>query len=196
MADVQPTSDQYADEQWKPVVGYEGLYEVSDQGRVRSVDRDILCKDGRIRSIPGRMKKLTVSRDGHSRTGLGKSDTALVHRLVAAAFLGPCPDGMEVCHWNDCPSDNRLSNLRYGTRGSNLRDAVRNGKHTNASKTKCRRGHPLAFPNLVPSSMRANNRKCLACQRASSYLQKHVDMKPKFQSISDSYYEAIMRSAE
>jgi len=51
----------------------------------------------------------------------------LVHRLVLEAFKGPCPAGLECCHDNDIGNDNRVSNLRWGTRSSNRHDCVRNG---------------------------------------------------------------------
>lgn len=62
------------------------------------------------------------------RDSSGQGRSHRVHVLVALAFLGPCPQGMEVLHWDDDPMNKKLSNLRYGTRGDNLRDAVRNGR--------------------------------------------------------------------
>jgi hypothetical protein len=51
----------------------------------------------------------------------------LIHRLILETFIGPCPEGMECCHKNDVPTDNRLENLRWDTRSNNVKDAFRNG---------------------------------------------------------------------
>jgi len=144
-------------ETWKPVVGFEGRYEVSDQGRVRSLDRSwqqrskkgnlyTHTKKGRLLR-PGRMS------GGHVSVALGRGNSRTAHSLVMEAFRGPAPEGMEVLHKNGCPSDNRLSNLRYGTRSENLRDKKWHGVPVSASsklrppqilaiKTKLRSGCP------------------------------------------------------
>lgn len=124
-------------ENWKPVVGFEGKYEVSDLGRVRSTDRtetyvrrdqysglDITV----IRRHKGRILRPGPSISGHLSVVLGRNNTRSVHVLVLEAFKGPCPEGCECCHDNDVPNDNRLCNLDWGTRSKNLLDAVRNGK--------------------------------------------------------------------
>ncbi len=64
----------------------------------------------------------------------GKRRTWLVHRLVALAFLGPEPDGHEVCHNNGKPDDNRAENLRYDTRKNNMRDCLKHGTHNRGEK--------------------------------------------------------------
>lgn len=99
-------------ETWKPVTGFEGLYEVSDQGRFRRV-------------YPRKYLTSYRRKDRYCQVGLsskGKCYRLYSHRVVAAAFLGPCPDGKEVCHNNGDRSDNRLVNLRYGTREENVAD--------------------------------------------------------------------------
>ena len=111
-------------ETWKAVPGYEGLYEVSDQGRVRSFAR---YKSGRILR-PGRMPQ------GHMSVALGRGNSQCVHKLVLLTFVGPAPDRHECCHNNGDPSDNRLENLRWGTRSENIRDAVRHGTFTTPAR--------------------------------------------------------------
>lgn len=64
----------------------------------------------------------------------GKVKMAYVHRLVLAAFVGPCPPGMEGCHNDGDSCNNRLSNLRWDTRAGNVRDAVRHGTHVVGSR--------------------------------------------------------------
>lgn len=116
---------------WKPVVGYEGSYEVSNMGRVKSLSRDVRSGQG------GRGWTRTVTRlrrpvkaQGYQAVGLHKDGcqrVSLVHRLVLEAFVGPCPDGMECCHADGCRDNPRLDNLRWDTHHGNVQDAVRHG---------------------------------------------------------------------
>ena len=125
--------------EWRPVVGYEGLYEVSDQGRVRSLERTTVRVTRRgqriVQPIRARVMKPgpISSRCRHLQLALwkqGNREVVRVHRLVLEAFVGPCPPGMEACHYNDIGDDNRLSNLRWDTHAANRADAKRNGSHT------------------------------------------------------------------
>lgn len=155
------------DEKWRPVVGYENTHEVSDLGRVRRLDRMVWHHPSQRRMFsPGRM--LTINLSGpYPRVGLvvdGKQQIAAVHRLVAAAFLGPRPEGVEVCHNNGDPSDNRLVNLRYDTPSANNYDQVRHGTHTNTSKTHCPQGHPYDESNTLRVG---RTRRCRICRTDS-----------------------------
>ncbi|MEY1677243.1 HNH endonuclease [Gordonia phage Malachai] len=155
-----------AEELWRPVVGYEGYYEVSDHGHVRSLDRLVEASDGRTLRIQGRDRKLWRTPDGHLKTSLhkdGESRVPLIHRLVMDAFVGPCPLGMEVCHRNGVGTDNRLSNLRYGTRSENSTDQVRHGVHNQARKTQCDRGHVYTATSTYEYRGR---RVCRICRAA------------------------------
>lgn len=126
-------------ERWKAVVGFEGAYEVSDQGRVRSLDRIVVCQqrtgiNRRLvtmhRRLKGRVLRGAKLKSGHIHVGFGHNTAdLLVHRLVLEAFIGPCPVGHEACHRDDVPSNNKLKNLYWGTRKENMDDAYRNGKH-------------------------------------------------------------------
>lgn len=181
-------------QKWVSVPGFEGKYEVSDQGNVRSLRRVIKRRDGFSQSAPGRMlKPYPLPHSGYLQLTLGdggKGRRYYVHRLVLEAFVGPAPEGHEACHNNGVPSDNRLENLRWGTRGENNRDAVAHGTHGKSRKTHCPRGHRLKEPNLVPS--RKPHRICLACSRAQSSVKNHPELKPEFQELSDRYYAAIV----
>jgi hypothetical protein len=70
-------------------------------------------------------------KDGHLRVTLGGDDGIsrkhLVHRVILETFVGPCPPGMECCHADGDPANNRLSNLRWDTRKGNMADAMRHG---------------------------------------------------------------------
>lgn len=158
-------------ERWRPVVGYEGLYEVSDEGRVRSLDRLLPSERwGGLRKLSGAILKPSDNgQTGHQFVRLWRDKKPCrryVHHLVLEAFVGPRPEGLEALHQDDTPTNNRLSNLRWGTRSENLRDSVRNGRNHNASKTHCSRGgHPLAGDNLFEHS--DGRRECRTCRRES-----------------------------
>ena len=183
-------------EQWKPVNGYEGIYEVSSQGRVRSVDRTVTYSNGRVCHLEGRVLRTPLSkRGGYPFVNLciqGKCQVRTVHSLVAEAFIGPRPEGAEVCHNDGNPANNRVDNLRYGTSSDNALDKVRHGTHHNTAKTHCPLGHELFVENIPPSHAKLGHRKCLACARARSHMYRHPELRPQFKAIADSYYQAIL----
>ncbi len=116
-------------ERWVAMPGYEGRYEVSDQGRVRSLDLVVPHNyPGSVQRKRGRMLKIGY-RSGRPKVTLhddsGNQHCYPVHKIVAAAFLGPCPAGLCVLHWDDNPDNNALSNLRYGTRNAEYMRARR-----------------------------------------------------------------------
>lgn len=121
-------------EQWRAMVDFEGYYEVSDLGRVRSVHRVIIRSNGVLQTvrprilrqglagIPRKYLKVNTSRDGVIKT-------SRVAVEVVKAFHGPNPGGMEVRHLNGDSTDNRAANLQWGTHSENILDAVRHGTH-------------------------------------------------------------------
>lgn len=123
-------------EEWKGVLGYEGSYEVSNMGNVRSVDRyvDKILKGKQTKEFKkGKILKLGKHiTNGRFRVELYNKDNSSkkhsIHRLVLEAFIGPCPEGMECCHRDDNPSNNRLDNLYWGTRKDNMEDKIKNGR--------------------------------------------------------------------
>ena len=179
-------------EMWRAVVGYEGRYEVSSSGRVRSVPRTGIRKDGSRLSVRGQILKPWI----HPKTeylivGRGKGEPReYVHRLVALAFLGPEPEGMEVCHEDGKRWNNTLANLRWDTRSSNQMDRVAHGTRNFQDKTHCPLGHELVAPNLRETMYaRDGHRGCKACARGREYVRRHGgDM----QKICDWKYDEIM----
>lgn len=121
-------------EKWRPVVGFPS-YLVSNQGRVFS-------------NLSDKCLKPQPSGSGHLRVALRRNNRThleLVHRVVLLAFVGPCPEGKESLHADDVPSNNRLGNLRWGTRSQNRRDAVRNERRRGGKQ----RGQALVRSQVV-----------------------------------------------
>lgn len=163
-------------ESWRPVVGFEGAYEVSTLGRVRSLYRVVPHSRTGTRTIPDRILSQQLRskgslrpntkrypevelRDGRSH----KRHVRKVHRLVLESFVGPRPDNCVACHANDDPTDNRLANLRWDTHSANTKDSVINGCHPQSRKTTCRKGHAYAAGNLY---LRPDGgRGCRECRR-------------------------------
>lgn len=188
-------------ERWKDITGYEGLYQVSDQGRVRSLDR----KDSLGRLHRSQIKTQRKRSDGYlivdlfrgegvrASKGGGKGKTFAVHKLVAAEFCEK-PDNIEgrveVCHLDGDRRNNRSDNLVWGNSTDNRYDAVAHGTHFNAKKEVCPRGHPLLEPNLTDAGWRAGIRNCKACNRARATLRAHPDL--DFQHVSDIHYDNIL----
>jgi hypothetical protein len=149
---------------WRSIEGYEGHYEVSDRGQVRSIKSSKVLKQATAgRGYPS----VTLCKDG-------VPVTRYVHHLVAAAFIGPRPAGFDTCHNNGDFTDNTAENLRYDTRNANMRDALAHGTHRSRSQTHCVRGHELSFENLSIQTARSSDgavktrRVCKECQRAST----------------------------
>ena len=153
---------------WSAVPGYEGFYEVSDTGRVRSLDRTIFSANqwgDFSRFFPGKLLR-QFTRDGYSAVTLhrqGHTHSVRVANLVALAFLGPCPEGLELCHADGVRTNSDLTNLRYDTRSENAYDAVRHGTHRNTAKDSCPAGHEYNAVNTRIT--RSGWRICRACHR-------------------------------
>ena len=132
------------DETWRAVPGYEGRYEVSDHGRVRSLLRGLMHPwhgfgYPMVRLYDGAYKNMRV------------------HRLVLMAFVGPCPEGMEACHNDGDRANARLSNLRWDTHAANIEDRKGHGNF----KKACSRGHAFDADNTRIG--RRGERICIAC---------------------------------
>jgi len=150
-------------ERWLPVVGYEGIYEVSDRGRVRSLAR--ITSGRRVRPRVLKERPLPNGRPRVNLSLYGKVVDAYPYRLVLEAFVGPCPEGMEALHWDDDPNNNTVDNLRWGTRTENMRDMSRN-LGGNAGLTHCPSGHPYDEENTYYYPTGRQHRLCRTCQRA------------------------------
>ncbi len=136
-------------EQWRWVPGYEGLYEVSDQGRVYSHHSKHILKPARERYL-----YVNLVKDRRNKR-------FTVHKLVMLAFVGPRPEGLQVRHLDGKSYNCIRSNLAYGTVSENNYDRVRHGTHQEARKTHCIHGHEFTPENTAIT--RNGSRRCRAC---------------------------------
>lgn len=134
------------EEIWKDIKGFEGLYQISNLGRVRSLDRLVRSGHGSFKLSKGKIRKPSIDRYGYYRIDLWKAQKAsyiTIHRLVAEAFI-PNPENKKaVNHINCIKTDNRVENLEWCTNQENSNHAVANnlynpkkGKDCNFTKLK------------------------------------------------------------
>lgn len=117
-------------EEWRTIPGFEGMYEVSDQGQVRSIDRTVIDSRGHQRRYRGQSMRQSDHYSGYKLIRLcvdGKYTSTSVHALVAAAFIGPRPGDADVNHIDGHKANNRPSNLEYVSRKGNMEHARRTG---------------------------------------------------------------------
>jgi len=126
-------------ERWAPVADYAGLYEVSTEGRVRSLVRNLVMKPQTSRAMPYPTVRLT--------NAAGVAKTHYIHALVLAAFVGPRPAGADACHGDGNRQNNRLGNLRWDSRAANAADRDTHGTSTVGER------HPAA--KLTDETVRA-----------------------------------------
>jgi len=112
-------------EEWKPVVNYENLYEVSNLGSIRSLDRYVRTRGNGQRIARGKILQRIPEQDGYHRVQLfknGKYKNKYVHGLVMESFVGPCPPGNQVIHLEHVKENRNdsLSNLRYASLSCNM----------------------------------------------------------------------------
>lgn len=188
-------------EEWRPIVGYEGLYEVSSYGRVRSLDR----YDNRNCFRKGKVLSPAKDKNGYLKVVLncnGKCKTTNVHRLVAQAFLTN-PDNLpQVNHKNDDKSDNRVENLEmcnakynlsYGTARIRERDTkMKNGWWTGLSKEEWRKKYKEKNREKIKEYMKEyshsyyQENKDRICEQQKKYNQENKD---KIKDRDRTYYQ-------
>lgn len=125
-------------EQWLPFPGYTGIYEVSDNGRVRSLDRSVRGRNGLPRAIRGKLLTPCVGGGGYLQVSLRRPldglRSVVVHRAVLLAFNGAPVDGQEACHGPAGRLVNELANLRWDTRAANVADKKAFGRTVEGEK--------------------------------------------------------------
>lgn len=131
------------DEIWKPIAGYEGIYEVSNMGRVRSVDRVVTAKDPWGNTTDFHRKGIIMKPGphpcGYKLVRLGKDQKShTVHKLVAENFIGPRPEGMQIRHLDGSRNNNRADNLAYGSAIDNANDSKAHGTFQKRVRNNCK----------------------------------------------------------
>lgn len=164
---------------WKQIVGYEGYYEISTMGNVRSLIRMADCGLG-LRRFGGKMLKPCICKTKkYSYVSLSKKNKVKaysVHRLVLITFLGSPRADCEACHINGNHNDNRLSNLRWDTHANNLGDMIIHG-------TRCK-GTLSPFAKLNEEAVKeirnsTESRKTLALRHGVSEYTIHDVLRGK-----------------
>lgn len=154
---------------WRPVPGYEGTYEASDNGQVRAVRAH-----PKARTEAGHVLRPQQHANGYLNVGLqrgGVRKVVGVHRIVASAFHGEPEPGMEACHRDGDKTNNAASNLRWGTHAENVAETVQAGNHYshNGQKTECDHGHEFTPENTrVYTRDGGERRECRTCRREIS----------------------------
>lgn len=118
-----------SEELWKDIKGFEGLYQVSNLGRIKSLERFRKGKNDSLVTVKEKILKPQITRNGYYLIGLFKNSIGKwysVHRLVWLAFNGPIPENMQVNHINEIKTDNRLLNLNLMTAKENMNWGTRN----------------------------------------------------------------------
>lgn len=124
-------------ETWSAIPDFEGLYEASTLGRVRSLSRTVTRHDGYTQSYRGQLLKCDNDHFGYPTVRLsreGRKKHLHIHIIVMCTFVGPRPEGMECCHKDGDPTNNRLDNLRYDTHAENMRDREKHGTDNAGSR--------------------------------------------------------------
>lgn len=151
-------------EEWRPVVGFEEAYMVSNRGRVRSLARTVQrAKKGPF-PVPARILKPWPDPAGYPLVNLsvnGHRRCYPVHFLVCEAWHGPRPPGMLARHLDDVRDHLWPENLAWGTPLQNSQDALRNGRNVLLNRTHCRRDHPYNEENTYVD--RNGHRHCRPC---------------------------------
>lgn len=157
------------EETWMEIPGYEGLYEASSLGRIRSV-----LAHPKGRTPANHVLAASTHRNGYLNVGLRTSTgrkVVGVHRLVAAAFHGAPDAGMEACHADGNKLNNHAVNLRWGTHSENVTDSVSAGTHYSHGRTltHCKHGHEFTTENTSRAVYGGYPRRvCKTCRNATA----------------------------
>lgn len=157
-------------EKWRDVPDFEGAYEVSNRGRVRSIERIGAHGQG----VGGRVLRPANTSSGYPAVQLsngGSAKTLNVHSLVLRAFRGDPAEGQVCRHLDGDRGNNNLWNLQWGTQSENQHDSVRHGTHfARELKPDCKRGHLLEGKNLWVNGR--GMRHCLTCAKTRRLSKK------------------------
>ena len=168
-------------EVWKDVVGYEGMYQVSNLGNVKSLDRYVTTKKG-VRNYKGKLLSKNINKVGYYSISLsenGIQPKIQIHKLVAMAFLNHKPDGTHkliVDHINNNSLDNRVDNLQIISQRENSSKDKNNKTSKYTGVCWCKRD------NVWQSSIRING-KCIYLGRFKNEYDAHIVYQNKLKEL-------------
>lgn len=137
-------------EKWRDILKWEGLYQASNLGRVRSLPRVVIRSNGRPCTVKGRILKSNPNSNGYpsvtmQESSQGRKVTLPVYQLVMRAFKGLAPTGLEILHGPKGKANSCLTNLSFGTHQQNGLNMLRDGL---ASAKPVRRSDGVLFPSI------------------------------------------------
>ena len=172
-------------EEWRPIEGYEGLYEVSNTGRVRSLDRYVKGKGESYRLHKGRVLSPIKDKNGYLLINLycnGKQNIIKIHRLVAQEFLSN-PDNLpEVNHKDEDKTNNRVDNLEFCDHKYNMNFGTARIRSIN---TKIKNGYWTGLSEKEYKKKYYQNHKKEYSDRQKEYSQKNME---KIREYHHQYY--------
>ena len=170
-------------EEWRPVVGYEGLYEVSSYGRVRSVDRYVKVGYGSYRLHKGKVLSPAKNKYGYLAVNLQAGNRCNIHRLVAEAFI-PNPDNLpQVNHKDEDKTNNSVDNLEWCSRKYNCNYGTRNIRRI---ETAIKNGSCTGLSSEEYKKKYYQDNKDRICEQQKNYYQKNKD---KIYEQKRTYYQ-------
>lgn len=153
-------------EKWKPIKNFEGLYEVSDKGNVRSLDRTVLKSDGRKQRFKGKTLVPAKNNGGYLHVDLrncGKRKIARVNRLVADAFIDNKYNKPQVNHIDGDKTNNHVNNLEWCTSSENVKHAVKTGLFDKQ----------MVSIEVLGKVYKSKNEACRTLGKSITYINKH-----------------------
>ena len=145
---------------WKDVVGYEGYYQVSNLGRIRSCEREAICKNKSLRTVKSKILKQHLDNYGYCIISLSlnnKKHTKTIHRLVAEAFIPNLENKPTVNHINETKTDNRVLNLEWATHAEQACHGTRPSRISGENNGNAK---PFSYYRNVPTFRGSFKRIC------------------------------------
>ena len=176
---------------WKEIPGYEGCYEVSSEGRVRTMERRVACKGNATRLIASKIRKLFVSRTGYLITTLSNENklmTYTVHQLVALAFIPGFTKGTHLNHIDGDKTNNNVLNLEVSNPSHNGLHAHRLGLSPKVGKSKYHHVSYINNPAAIAKwavSIRHNRKSSYGWKTFKTELEAAVYADQLLDSIGD-----------